>query len=180
MKFDFYLEPRKTTCIGEHLTATFNSIFFITTNSEASRARIFDPNGNTVYNKENQKDLKINFHPYETGIHQICIDNFSKTKAKYKFEYLYGVAAKDYSILVKAEKIKPMELNLIKLRDTIQNINQEFTAIMDKEKQYFSTHSDQMSSTMVLFSTIILIVICVVNALEFLYLRVFISKKKLK
>lgn len=178
MKFSFILEPKKLICLGEHLTENLSSTFNIVSDISYIRTRIIDPNGNTIYNKENRKELAINFNPYTTGIHQICIDNFNKDKTKLSFEYLYGVAVKDYSGLVKALKIKPAELNLMKLLDSIKIISKEFSSLMSKESLEKSSYHEKLSSKMTTFSIIFLSAIIIVNLFEYVYLKSYINKRK--
>jgi hypothetical protein len=49
----------------------------------------------------------------EGGIHQICIENYSNdSESKINLNMLTGIAARDYSSVVKRKKLKPVEMNV--------------------------------------------------------------------
>ena len=179
MKFSFKVEPKKTRCIGEHLIKHSAAKFNINSDQVQIRVRVIDNKGNIVYNKENKQIQKINFNPHESGIFQICFDNFSKVIGNINFEYLYGVAAKDYSSLVTQDKIKPLELNVLKIYDSIDIIHQEFKTLMSSENDYYISHTENISSSMILFTIVLLGVMSIVNITEFLYLKSFFNKRKI-
>jgi hypothetical protein len=179
MKFSFKVEPKKTRCIGEHLIKHSSAKFNINSDQTQVRVRIIDHNGNIVYNKENKQTQKINYNPHDSGIHQICIDNFSKIIANTSFEYLYGVAAKDYSSLVTQDKIKPFELNVLRIYDSINIMHQEFKTLMTSESNYYISHTENISSSMIFFTIVVLGAISIVNITEFIYLKSYFKKRKI-
>ena len=57
MKFKFNMKPINMQCIAEFLSEKTLMISTINANSKDIRVRLFDPNGNTVYNKVSKKIL---------------------------------------------------------------------------------------------------------------------------
>lgn len=88
------------------------AIFVINGEYSEMKVNLFDPNGNTVYSKEGQSFVKLAFTATETGNHQVCIENYGSSPSKVNFEFLSGVAAKDYSAIAKKSNLKPIELNV--------------------------------------------------------------------
>lgn len=111
-KFFFHVEQRSMKCFGEYFTEGTAFIYNINSNSREMRIRLFDPNGNTLFNKENSITVKIAFTANEIGNHQLCVDNYSNYEIKIDFELLAGVAARDYSELARTAKFKPIELHV--------------------------------------------------------------------
>ena len=50
ISFHFDLQPNIRKCLGEYLTDNIVAIFYVRSNYEIN-VNLFDPNGNTVYNK---------------------------------------------------------------------------------------------------------------------------------
>ena len=42
----------------------------------------------------------------------MCLENYGSEQTKITFEFLSGVAAKDYSAIAKKSNLKPIELNV--------------------------------------------------------------------
>ncbi len=181
MKFTFDIQQRNKQCFKEHFTQFVPVTFSVQTSEKAKiRIRLINPKGLTLLNKEQTGLLKISYNPNDHGIHQFCIDNINKENLTYKFEYIYGVAAKDYTSLVKSEKIKPVELHLLKLYETMEIIHREFNSIITKEKTYYIEQNNNISSNIVYFTVIVLCLIVFINTIEFFYLRTAIYKRKIK
>lgn len=53
IKFGFKMSERTMRCLGEFLPDSTTAIFSIEANSKEIRVRLFDPNGNTIFNKVN-------------------------------------------------------------------------------------------------------------------------------
>ena len=181
MKFSFDIQQRSKQCFKEYFTQYVPVTFSIQTLEKAKiRIRLINPKGLTLFNKENVGILKLNYNPNDQGVYQFCIDNINKENLTYRFEYIYGVAAKDYTSLVKSEKIKPVELHLLKLYETMEIIHKEFNNIITKEKTYYSEQNNSISSNIVYFTVIVLCLIVFINTIEFFYLRTAIYKRKIK
>lgn len=88
------------------------AIFVINSDKPEIEVNLFDPNGHTPYKKQGQGFVKIAFTATETGNHQVCIKNYGNERIKINFEFLSGVAAKDYSAIAKKSTLKPIELNV--------------------------------------------------------------------
>jgi hypothetical protein len=178
IKFSFIVDIRKSTCFTEQFSQYTPTKINASSDNGQGRYRIIDPKGITLFNKENQKTVTININPTVSGSYQICFDNFTKEVILFNFEYIYGVAAKDYSSLVTSEKIKPLELYLIKLYDSFEYISNEFSVMMKKEIEYYSYHTEILSSKIMTLSVFVLIVSLFINGLEIVFLNKYLLKRK--
>ncbi len=128
--------------------------------------------------QENSKYIKIGYTASEPGNHQICIDNLGNNEEKLTFEFLTGIAARDYSEVAKKSNLKPIELNLKKLEDMVTYLIKELSAIMAHEESSLAIN-DTLSNKIILFSMITLISMIAVGLIETLYIRRYLQKRKL-
>jgi hypothetical protein len=178
IEFGLLVEPGKNRCVGEYLTENTFALFNIVGENETFRVKLFDPNGNTVYDRENSRNVKIGYTASEPGNHQICIDNNGNDNERLSFEFLSGVAARDYSEVAKKSNLKPIELNLQKLEDMVNYLIKELSALMAHEESSLAIN-DTLSNKIILFSMITLIAMVAVGLIETLYIRRFLQKRKL-
>lgn len=111
MKFLIDVQSNDLKCVGEYLIENTLALFSINSTSHIS-ARLVDDNGNTVFKKEDQENIKVAYTAKDSGNHQMCISNNSPVVQRVEFEFLTGVAAQDYSSIAKQSNLKPMELNV--------------------------------------------------------------------
>lgn len=156
----------------------FLAIFSISTEEDDMRVRLFDPNGNTVYNKENSKNIKIAYTAIEAGNHQLCIENYNRNDKKINFEFLTGVAAKDYSDVAKKSNLKPIELNLQKLEDMISYLVHELSSVMAHEESTLALN-DALSNKIILFSMLTLVSMVTVGIFETVFIQKYLQRRKL-
>jgi len=164
--------------MGEYLSENTLSIFIFISSSVDYRVRLFDPNGETVYTKENQLNTKIAFTTSENGNHQICTENYGNEPFKVDFEFLTGIAAKDYSEVAKKSNLKPVELSLQKLEDMLTYLIKELTNVMSIEENAMAMN-DSLSNKIILFSVLTLGSMIFVGLIETIYLKKFFHNKKI-
>ncbi len=178
MSFEFELNPGRMTCFGEYLYHNSNSK--IQFNSEISnyQVKVYDPNGNTIFSKENKQEVKIRLIATESGIFQFCLDNLSKKGSSVTMTILTGVAAKDYSSLVTVGKVKPLELQLIKLHDTVDYLNKEVGEVFSHEIHHKTLNHDNITYSIFTYSGIVIVLIVIFNLAEFYVLKKFVDNRK--
>lgn len=179
LNFEFDIEPKKMKCFGEYLSessttkVTLNSL-----NNQYFQSRVYDPNGNTIFSKESKYDVKLNIIASETGIFQFCFDNFNKAKISLKINILSGVAARDYSSLTKVGKLKPIEVFLTKLTDSVDYMIKEVGIIFSEEIENRVNSNDHVSYSIFNYSLIVFCIIIAVNVVEVVILRRFVDHRK--
>jgi hypothetical protein len=178
MSFEFELNPGKMTCFGEYLYHNSNSKIQFNSDSSNFQVKVFDPNGNTIFSKENKQEVKIRLIATESGIFQFCLDNFSKKGFSVTMNILTGVAAKDYSSLVTVAKVQPIELQLIKLHDTVDYLNKEVGEVFSHEIHHKMLNHDGITYSIFTYSGIVIGLIIVFNLAEYFVLKRFIDNRK--
>jgi hypothetical protein len=51
IEFGLIIEPRQNRCVGEYLTENTFALFNIISENDTIGVKLYDPNGNTVYNR---------------------------------------------------------------------------------------------------------------------------------
>lgn len=178
MSFEFELNPGKMTCFGEYLYHNSNSKIQFNSDTNNYQVKVFDPNGNTIFSKENKQEVKIRLIATESGIFQFCLDNLSKKGFSVTMTILTGVAAKDYSSLVTVGKLKPIELHLIKLHDTVDYLIKEVGEVFSHEIHHKTLNHDSITYSIFTYSGIVIVLIVVFNLAEYFVLKRFLNNKK--
>jgi hypothetical protein len=106
------------------------------------------------------------------------LDSFSHLESKINFEFLSGVAAKDYSDIAKKSNLKPIELNLQKLEDMISYLIHELSSVMAHEETTLALN-DALSNKIILFSMLTLISMIFVGFVETIYIQKYLQKRKI-
>lgn len=122
--------------------------------------------------------MKIAFTSTDAGPHQLCLDNETTTGSKVDFELLSGVEAKDYSEIATKSNMKPVEINLKKLQDTIAFLLKELSGVMMYEETTLALN-DALSNKIILFSMITLVSMVVIGLFETLYIKKYLQRRKL-
>lgn len=78
--------------------------------------------------------LKVAFVTDKEGNFQYCFKNLHVAPIKVKMTYKTGVETKDYSSLVAKEDFKPIDLQVQKMEDMLQNIAKEKRMIARKAR----------------------------------------------
>lgn len=178
MSFNYSVRSRSMRCLGEFFHENSSSVFHFNSNSSEMRVRLFDINGNTIYNKENSSNVKIAFTASETGTHQICVDNYSNSDINISFMYLRGVAAKDYSELAKKSNLKPIEMHLTKLKESIEDLKHENREIMSREEIRIKASNEKISGRVIFFSFVLLLFMATIGVVEFFVIKKYLQDKK--
>jgi hypothetical protein len=179
MNFKMNLEPRgMLKCFGEYFIENKAAKVFLKSKSKDYSVRVIDPNGNTIFGKERNEEVKISLIAQMTGTYQFCFLNMSQEIIPLHFTLFAGIAAKDYSSLTKVSAIQPLELALVKLLDSIEFLIREFGIVFSNEIHDKTSSHESISSSIFYFSFITFVIIVFVNSLEFLLLKNFVSYRK--
>ena len=122
--------------------------------------------------------MRIAFTASEMGNHQLCLENFEHKDLRVNFEFLSGVAAKDYSDIAKKSNLKPIELNLKKLEDMLSYLIHDISTILVHEEHTLALN-DSLSNKIILFSMITLISMISIGLMETFYIRKYLQNRKI-
>ncbi|CAK5073185.1 unnamed protein product [Meloidogyne enterolobii] len=146
---------------------------------------VTDTRGHTLYNRENFPETrgKIAFTGDDYDVFEICFKDHGPTQ-QHKFsreislQIKHGVEAKNYEDLAKAEKLKPLEVELRRLEDLSDSIVQDFVYMRQREEEMRDTNESTNSRVLYLsiFSMLCLLGLAV---WQVLYMRSYFKAKKL-
>lgn len=136
------------------------------------------PDKEIVYEKKDKETVVASLTAGKTGSHHMCITNKEKKDIVVDFEFLSGVNAKDYSSVAKQSTLKPLELNLQKLEDTISYIIEEMSNIVNYQEKSLAVN-DELGSKIILFSCITMITMVIVGIIETVYIQKYLTNKKI-
>ena len=175
--FRFYLEPNVEECFSEYFPDKTLVIYEITPSEGNCRYVLTNPKKVVVEDKQGT-EFNYPFTTYEGGVYEICITNLDKNKFEILFALKYGVGAKDYSSIARAKDLKPVDLALEKLSDRAKDMSHRISFSQSHEDM-FEFLLDSISSKVMIFSSIVIIIMILVGYMETLYLKNFMRRRKI-
>lgn len=149
--------------------------------------KVTDTKEQTLFSKEEAGTGKFAFTLDDYDMFSICFSGrkqdgsksrSSKEEINVKLNVKRGVEAKSYSDLAKAEKLKPMELELKKLEDLAEAIVSDFAYMKSREKLMRDTN-ESTNSRVLWFSIFSMAVLLGLALWQVFYLKRFFKAKKL-
>lgn len=182
----FHLSPNLKKCLKEEI----HKDVLVTGDYELSEAPgqktsllVTDSKGHVLYNKEDAKKGKFAFTTEEYDMFEVCFE--SKMLAgghgadrEIFVEMKHGVEAKNYADIAKAEKLKPLEVELKKLEDLSESIVNDFAYMRAREEEMRDTN-ESTHSRVLYFSIFSMCCLLCLATWQVLYLRRFFKAKKL-
>ncbi|CAL2044888.1 unnamed protein product [Caenorhabditis brenneri] len=184
----FYVPPKEKKCLKEEI----HKNVVVTGEYEFSQGiqytgsiHVTDTRGHTLYKRENFADLKgkFAFTADEYDIFEICIENHPPAghpgeKREVSLVLKHGVEAKNYDDIAKAEKLKPLEVELRRLEDLADSITKDFAFMRQREEEMRNTNESTNSRVLYLsiFSMLCLLGLAI---WQVLFLRNYFKSKKL-
>ncbi|XP_030424528.1 transmembrane emp24 domain-containing protein 10-like [Gopherus flavomarginatus] len=146
--------------------------------------RVTDSSGHLLYSKEDAKKGKFAFTTDDYEIYEICFESHAQSVGFRVPDQLiilnvkHGVEARNYEDIAKAEKLKPLEVDLRRLEDLSESIVKDFAYMKQREEEMRDTN--ESTSTRVLYFSIFSM-LCLVGLAtwQVCYLRRFFKAKKL-
>uniref|UniRef100_K7F521 Transmembrane emp24 domain-containing protein 10-like n=1 Tax=Pelodiscus sinensis TaxID=13735 RepID=K7F521_PELSI len=146
--------------------------------------QVTDSSGHLFYSKEDAKKGKFAFTTDDYEIYEICFESHAQTGGFRGPDQLiilnvkHGVEARNYEDIAKAEKLKPLEVDLRRLEDLSESIVKDFAYMKQREEEMRDTN--ESTSTRVLYFSIFSM-LCLVGLAtwQVCYLRRFFKAKKL-
>uniref|UniRef100_A0A915JD75 GOLD domain-containing protein n=1 Tax=Romanomermis culicivorax TaxID=13658 RepID=A0A915JD75_ROMCU len=184
----FYLQPSVPRCIKQEIhkgvVVTGEYELSDVPGSKAS-VKVVDTRGHTLHNREEFVDThgKFAFTADEYDMFEICITTKSPpgTVNRPREVHLttkHGIEAKNYEQLAKAEKLKPLEVELRRLEDLSESIVHDFQYMRKREEEMRDTN--ESTNSRVLYLSIFSMCCLLGLALwQVLYLRRYFKAKKL-
>ncbi|GLJ46740.1 hypothetical protein SUGI_0985560 [Cryptomeria japonica] len=143
--------------------------------------KVSSPYGNSVYYTENVALGQFGFTASESGNYVACFwipNSPYGAVATVDLDWKVGVAAKDWEMIAKKEKIEGVELELRKIEVAIESIHENLLYMKSRESELREI-SEITNSRVAWFSIMSLTVCLSVSAWQLWHLKRFFEKKKL-
>ncbi|CAB3398026.1 unnamed protein product [Caenorhabditis bovis] len=184
----FYVGPKEKKCLKEeiHKNVVVSGEYEYSEGIQYTASiHVTDTRGHTLYKRENFSDLKgkFAFTADEYDIFEICFENhppagYPGEKREVSLSLKHGVEAKNYEDIAKAEKLKPLEVELRRLEDLADSITKDFSFMRKREEEMRNTNESTNSRVLYLsiFSMLCLLGLAI---WQVLFLRNYFKSKKL-
>lgn len=148
-----------------------------------------DTKGHTLYNKENASKGKFAFTTEEYDIFEVCFESkvadgqhhfagAHQTTKEVTLKMKHGIETKDYDALAKANKLKPLEVELSRLEDLSAAIVSDFAYMKQREEEMRDTN-ESTNNKVLYFSIFSMACLMSLAIWQVLYLRRYFKAKKL-
>ncbi|XP_007431870.1 transmembrane emp24 domain-containing protein 10-like, partial [Python bivittatus] len=146
--------------------------------------KVTDSAGHLLYSREEAKKGKFAFTTEDYEIYEVCFQshgqpgNFRLPDQLVTLNVKHGVEAMNYESVAKAEKLKPLEIDLRRLEDLSESIVKDFAFMKQREEEMRDTN-ESTSARVFYFSIFSMLCLVSLAAWQVFYLRRFFKAKKL-
>lgn len=183
----FHLQQNSVKCLKEEI----HKNVLVTGEYEVSEQqglktdlKVTDSSGHVLYSKEDAHKGKFAFTTDDYDIYEICFQSWlTEGSIRVPDQMItlntkHGIEARNYEDIAKAEKLKPMELELRRLEDLSEAIVKDFEYMKQREKEMRDTN-ESTSARVLYFSIFSMLCLVCLATWQVLYLRRFFKAKKL-
>lgn len=121
---------------------------------------------------------KFSFLADAGGSYSVCFVNSNDAPVRVLLDFKHGVEAKDYTEVAKREHLMPVEKELRKMEDTVDEIHREMLYMREREAAMRNTN-ESTNSRVLWFSFLSIVVLLGMGVWQVLYLKKFFKSKKL-
>ncbi|XP_042023823.1 transmembrane emp24 domain-containing protein p24delta9-like [Salvia splendens] len=187
----FDLESGRTKCISEDIktnSMTVGKYHIVNPNeghplpdSHKVTVRVTSAYGNSHHYSDQVTEGHFAFQAVEEGDYMACFfaaDHKPSTAITVDFDWKSGVAAKDWTSVVRKGSVELMETELKKMLDTVQTIHDEMYYLREREEE-MQLLNKATNNKMFWFSFLSILVCLSVTGIQLWHLKSFFEKKKL-
>ena len=175
--FKFPLTQLEKNCLRESFPEKTLVIFYVVSNVTNVKFIIKDAK-KKIMTTQDGKMFKFPFTTYQKGYYEICFENLEREITFLFFKLKYGVAAKDYSSIVKTMDLKPIDIEIEKLIEKNQNIN-NFMNMGSNDEKMFIASLDSVKGKMIIFTGLCIGAMVGIVGFETYILKKFMERRKI-
>lgn len=150
--------------------------------NQKTHLTVTDSTGHVLYKKEEATKGKFAFTTDDYDMYKVCVESEGQAGGGVDREVFlnvkHGVEAKNYEDLAKAEKLKPMEVELKRLEDLADAVVNDFAYMRQREQEMRDTNESTYSRVLY-FSIFSILCLFGLATWQLFYLRRFFIAKKL-
>ncbi|KAL2484665.1 Transmembrane emp24 domain-containing protein p24 delta 7 [Abeliophyllum distichum] len=187
----FDLELGHTKCITEDIKSNSMTVgkYHVVNPNEGHplpdthklTVRVTSPHGNSYHYSDHVVEGQFAFQAVEAGDYLTCFfsaDHKPSTTMTIDFDWKSGVATRDWTNVAKKGSVELMELELKKMFDVVQSINDEMFYLREREEEMQELNKST-NSKMAWLGFLSIVVCLTVAGLQLWHLKSFFEKKKL-
>lgn len=182
----FHLSPNQKKCLKEeiHKDVLVTGEYALSdAPGQKTNLEVTDSKGESFYRKDDVSKGKFAFTTHEYDMFEVCFTSHSAPGShlgdrEVSIVVKRGVEAKNYADIAKAEKLKPMEVELKKLEDLAESIVNDFAYMRAREEEMRDTN-ESTHSKVLYFSLFSMCCLLGLAVWQVLYLRKYFKSKKL-
>ncbi|XP_005091437.1 transmembrane emp24 domain-containing protein 10 [Aplysia californica] len=181
----FHLSSNQRKCLKEeiHKNVLVTGEYDVQENGQRADLSVTDSRGHILYSKEDATKGRFAFTTEEYDMFEVCFTSKPVSGAVAPDREVYldvkrGIEAKNYDDIAKAEKLKPLEVELRRLEDLSKSIVDDFAYMRSREEQMRDTNESTHSRVMY-FSLFSMLCLLGLATWQVLYLRRYFKAKKL-
>lgn len=183
----FHVSPNQRKCLKEeiHKDVLVTGEYTLSDGpGQRTDLSVTDSKGESFYQKQDVSKGKFAFTTHEYDMFEICFHSHSSPGVSHAADrevfinVKRGVEAKNYADIAKAEKLKPMEVELKKLEDLSESIVNDFAYMRKREEEMRDTN-ESTHSRVLYFSIFSMLCLLGLATWQVLYLRRYFKSKKL-
>jgi len=183
----FNLAPNHKKCLKEeiHKDVLVTGEYSLSDSpGQKTDLQVTDSKGESFYRKDDVQKGKFAFTTHEYDMFEICFESHisagisSAGDREITLSVKHGVEAKNYADIAKAEKLKPMEVELKKLEDLSESIVNDFAYMRAREEEMRDTN-ESTHARVLYFSVFSMCCLLGLATWQVLYLRRYFKAKKL-
>lgn len=182
----FHVDPNQKKCLQEEIhkdVLVTGEYLLDDAPGQKTNLAVTDTKGHILYSKEDATKGKFAFTTEEYDMFEICFESKMVSGSQglaraVSLNMKHGVEAKSYDDLAKAEKLKPLEVELRRLEDLSKSIVDDFAFMKAREEEMRDTNERTHSYVMYL-SVLSMLCLLGLATWQVLYLRRYFKAKKL-
>lgn len=187
LAISFRLEPEVRKCVKEEVHKDVLVVGEYRLSEEDGQRTdlvVADSKGQTLFKKESASKGRFAFTTDDYDMFEVCFystvtgHHGGEREREVHLQLKHGVEAKNYDDLAKAEKLKPMELELRRLEDLAESIVNDFAYMRAREEEMRDTN-ESTNSRVLYFGVFSMLCLLFLAAWQIFYLRRFFQAKKL-
>jgi len=187
--FKFDLAARAFKCFNEELPHDYEFAGRWSAAAGYSQyidVRVTDPNGNLILEEKGKDKSTFRIMTVTSGDHTICFYNRlvqgvpyqASMKRTISFEINEGAGAKDYDQIARVDHLKPIEVNLRMMEDTVRSIHAEYQYFKEREHEMRVT-SESTNSRAMWFTVCSMASFLLFGLWQVMHLKKYFKEKKL-
>jgi hypothetical protein len=185
----FELEARKFKCFTEEFPAGFHVAFNYAVGEGYAQyvdVKVTDPENNVILDDEGKDKSSNGFVAEKGGDYAFCFYSRLVTGVKYapgmkrkiNFEVKSGADSNDYATIAKKEHLRPVELALRIMEDTVRAIYSEYNYYKERENRMRET-SEHMNARAAWLSVLSIVLAAGYAVWQVRHLKFFFKRKRL-